>query len=46
MFDGTVAKYTGTERKIELLEGAQQYYAKPIPIPKVHEENLKQKLID
>ena len=41
MFDGTLGNYTGTEYKIELLEGAKPYHAKPFPIPKVHEETLK-----
>ena len=41
MFDGTLGNYTGTEYKIELLEGAQPNYAKPFPIPK---ETLKTKV--
>ena len=41
MFDGTLGKYTSSEYKIELLEGAQWYHANPFPIPKVHEEILK-----
>ena len=41
MFDGTLGNYTGTEYKIEPLEGAQPYHAKLIPILKVHEETLK-----
>ena len=41
MFDGTLGNYTGTEYKIELLEGVKPYHAKPFPIPKVHEETLK-----
>ena len=41
MFDGTLGNYTGTECKIEFLEGAQPYHAKPFPIPKVHKETLK-----
>ena len=41
MFDGTLGNYTGTEYKIELLEGAKLYHAKLFPIPKVHEETLK-----
>ena len=41
MFDGTLGNYTSTEYKIELLEGAQLYRAKPFPIPKVHEEGVK-----
>ena len=40
MFDGTLGKYTGTEYTIELLEKAQPYHVKPIPIPKVHEVTL------
>ena len=38
MFDCTLGKYTGTEYKIELLEGAQPYHAKPLPTLKVHED--------
>ena len=41
-----LGNYTGTEYKIEPLEGAQLYHAKPFPIPKIHEETLKVKLID
>ena len=41
MFDGALRNYTRTEYKTELLEGAQLYHAKPIPIPKIHEETLK-----
>ena len=40
MFDDKLANYTGTEYKIELLEGAP-YHANPFLIPKVHEEFLK-----
>ena len=43
MFDGTLGNYACTEYKIELLEGAQPYHAKPFPIPKIHEESLKTK---
>ena len=46
MFDGTLDNYTGTQYKIELLEGAQPYHAKPFSIPKVHEQTLTHKLID
>ena len=38
MFDGILGNYTGTEYKIELLEGAKLYHARPFPITKVHEE--------
>ena len=41
MFDGTLENYIGTEYKIELLEGAQPYHAKPFPIPKIYEEALR-----
>ena len=41
MFDGTLGNYTGAEHKIELLQRAQPYHAKPFPIPKVHEVTLK-----
>ena len=37
----TLGNNTGIEYKIELLEGAQLYHAKPFPIPKVCEETLK-----
>ena len=41
MFDGTLGNYTGSEFKIELLEGAKSYHTKPFPIPKVHKETFK-----
>ena len=41
MFDGTLGNYKGSEYKIELLEGAKPYHAKPFPIPKIHKETLK-----
>ena len=41
MFDGTLGNYTGSEYKIELLEGAKPHHAKLYPIPKVHKETLK-----
>ena len=37
----SLGNYTGTEYKIELLEGAQPYHTKLFPIPKVHDETLK-----
>ena len=46
MFDGTLDNCTGSEYNIQLLEGAKRYHAKPFPIPKIHEETQKQKLID
>ena len=41
MFDGSLGNYIGTGYKIDLLEWAQQNYAKPFPIPKLHVETLK-----
>ena len=41
MFYDNLRNYTGTEYKIELLEGAPPYHTKPFPIPKVHEETLR-----
>ena len=41
IFDGTLGSYTGSEYKIELLEGSKPYHAKPFPIPKIQEETLK-----
>ena len=35
------ANYTGSEYKIELLEGAKPYNAKSFLIPKMHKETLK-----
>ena len=41
MFDGTLGNYTGSEYKIELLEGVKLYHTKPFPIPKIHKNTLK-----
>ena len=38
MFNGALGNYSGSEYRIELLEGAKPYHAKPFPIPKIHEE--------
>ena len=46
MFDDTLRNYTFTGYKIELLEGVHMYHVEPFPIAKMHEETLKQKLID
>ena len=40
-FHGTLGNYTGSEYKIELLEGVKSYHAKPFLISKIHEETLK-----
>ena len=44
IFDGTLGNYTGSEYKIEFLEGSKPYHAKPFPIPKIHEETLKKEI--
>ena len=41
MFDGILGNCTGSEYKIELLEGTKPNHAQPFPIPKIHEETLK-----
>ena len=38
MFDSTLDNYTGSEYKIELVEGAKPYHAKYFPISKIHKE--------
>ena len=44
MFDRTLGKYTGSEYTTELKEDAKPYHAKPFPIPKIHELNLKKEV--
>ena len=44
MFDGKLGNYTGSEYKIELLEGAMPYHAIPLPIPKTYKETLKKEV--
>ena len=41
MFDGTLGNYTGSEYKIELLEGVKPYHAKPFLIPKTCKATIK-----
>ena len=41
MSDGTLGSYIGLEYIIELLEGANPYHAKPLPVPNIHEETQK-----
>ena len=41
MFDSTLGNYTGSEYKIELLEGAKPYHTIPFPISKTYKETLK-----
>ena len=41
MFDGTLGNCTGSEYKIELLEGAKPYYENSFSNPKIHKKSLK-----
>ena len=41
MFDGTLSNCAGSEYKIEFLEGAKPYHAKPFPIPEIRKETSK-----
>ena len=41
MFDGILYNYTGSDYRIEYKECSKPYYAKPFPIPKIHEETPK-----
>ena len=44
LFDGTLGKWTTEPYKIELKEGATPYYSKPWPVPKIHENVLKEEI--
>ena len=41
LFDGTLGKWKSTPYDIQLKEGAQLFHAKSYPIPKVHEQTLR-----
>ena len=41
MFDSILDNYTGPEYKIEILEGAKPYHAKPFPIPKIQNDTFE-----
>ena len=41
LFDGPLGTWQGEEIHIDLREGAQPYHAKPFPIPKAYEQQLK-----
>ena len=40
MLDGTLGNYTGSEYKIDLLEGAKPYHARSFPIRKIYTKTL------
>ena len=44
LFDGTLGKWTQDPIKLELIEGATPYHARPYPIPKCHEATLRQEV--
>ena len=41
LFDGTLGKWKSDPYDIQLKEGAQPFHAKAFPIPKVHEQTLR-----
>ena len=41
MFDGTLGNYMDSKYKMQLLQRAKPYHAKPFPIPKMHKETFK-----
>ncbi len=41
LFDGSLGKWTGTEVKLTLKDGADPYHARAFPIPRCHQETLK-----
>ena len=45
MIDGTLGNDTGSEYKIELLEVAKPYHAKPVTISKINEGILNAEVI-
>ena len=40
MYDVILGNYTGSDHKIELLEGAKPYQIKPFPIFEIHKETV------
>ena len=44
MFDGILCNYTGSEYKIEFLEGVKPIHYRLFPLPKINVEILKTKL--
>ena len=44
LFDGTLGKWNSTPYNIQLKEGAIPFHTRPFPIPKVHEQTLKQEV--
>ncbi len=44
LFDGTLGQWTSQEYDIELKADAKPYHARAYPIPKIHEQTLKQEV--
>jgi hypothetical protein len=44
LFDGTLGKWHGTEVDLKLKQDATPYHARAYPIPKCHQETLKQEV--
>jgi predicted aspartyl protease len=40
LFDGTLGRWTGEPYDIEVKPNAKPYHARPVPIPKIHEQTL------
>ena len=45
MFDGTLGPWRGPDFKIEFNEGVKPYYSRPYSAPKIHEETMKNNII-
>ena len=45
LFDGTLGDWKTEHVSFELKEGAKPYHGRPYPVPKVHKETKKKKLI-
>jgi hypothetical protein len=41
LFDGTLGTWNGPEIKMKLMKDAKPYFARPFPVPQIHEKTLK-----
>ena len=44
LFDGTLGEWKNESRNIKLKEGVKPYHARAYPIPKIHEETLREEV--